>query len=234
MPWKSGVFAFVFVVGVSVAAFAQDTQDSDTVRLPEEQVMDLAESVLLDVQSTWQQMMPDTYQPTRIVLYRDTLDGSCGDTSAIGGGPFYCGADDFAYLDLGFVHGLKAAYPAPADFAEAYIVAHEVGHHVQRLLGVEGSTDALELQADCFAGVWAQAATQAGRADQGLVQLDASQADDALIAATATGNARFQVMSTGAVAPETFTHATSEQRAAAFHAGLDSGSPAACTIPTAR
>ncbi|HZR21948.1 MAG TPA: neutral zinc metallopeptidase [Vicinamibacterales bacterium] len=229
MLWKSALFTLVLVAGASAGAFAQDTQDPETTRVPEEQVMDLAETAMLDLQTTWQQLLPEAYQPTSVVLYRDTLEGSCGDTTSLAGGPFYCSSDASTYMDLGFVHDLKSAFPTVADFGEAYIVGHEMGHHIQKLLGAQGAASDLELQADCYAGVWAAVASQAGRADQGLIQLDPAQADDALNAVAATGNARFSVMSTGAVAPETFTHAAPEQRAASFHAGFDGG-VAACSI----
>jgi predicted metalloprotease len=144
------------------------------------------------------------------------------------------------YLDLGFFDELSKRFGAPGDFAQAYVVAHELGHHVQALLGLnagaerdrragEGSASvALELQADCFAGVWGHAASESGRFQAGHVELEPGDADEALHAASAIGDDRLQKLATGRVMPERFTHGSSAQRMEWFKRGMDSGDPDAC------
>jgi predicted metalloprotease len=145
------------------------------------------------------------------------------------------------YLDLGFFDELSQRFGAPGDFAQAYVIAHELGHHVQNLLGLNdrasedrrsGATSAsvaLELQADCFAGVWGHAASQSGRFQAGHVELDPGDADEAIRAAGAIGDDRLQKMATGRVMPDRFTHGTSAQRVDWFSRGMNSGDPRACT-----
>jgi predicted metalloprotease len=158
-------------------------------------------------------------------------------------GPFYCPQDQRVYLDLGFFQELSDRFGAPGEFARAYVIAHEVGHHVQRLTGIERQVRAaqqnnpsaanalsvrLELQADCFAGVWGHAAAQPGRAAKGEVELEAGDVEQGLQAAAAIGDDRLQRMSSGRVMPDRFTHGTSEQRVEWFRRGLTSGNPDAC------
>ena len=158
-------------------------------------------------------------------------------------GPFYCPADQLVYLDLGFFDELRSRFGAPGDFAQAYVLAHEVGHHVQRITGIEGQVRQLqqqrpdqqnalsvrlELQADCFAGVWGNSAARSGRAAQGKVELEAGDVEDGLNAAAAIGDDRIQRMSGGRVAPDRFTHGSSEQRVTWFRRGLQSGDMKAC------
>lgn len=208
----------------------------------EERQVDFVDAVMRDVQDTWSDLLPGRYQPTRVVLFRDELPSACGLADAATG-PFYCPQDRRVYLDLAFFRELSDRFGAPGDFARAYVVAHEVGHHVQRLLGVErrvrGEQEqqpraanalsvALELQADCYAGVWGHAASQAGRAAQGKVELESGDVDAGLHAASAIGDDRLQRMATGHVAPDQFTHGTSAQRVEWFRRGLDSGRPDAC------
>jgi predicted metalloprotease len=143
-------------------------------------------------------------------------------------GPFYCPNDEKLYIDLSFFRDLQTRFKAPGDFAQAYVIAHEVGHHVQKLTGVlKGETRSnaasvrMELQADCYAGVWGHHA--------GLMkQLDAGDAAEALAAATAIGDDRLQKQSQGRVVPESFTHGSSEQRVRWFKRGMDSGRPKDC------
>lgn len=196
--------------------------------------------VLADTEDTWQQLFAASgqrYQEPRLVLFSDAVKSACGFANAAVG-PFYCPADKQVYLDLGFFRDLKQRFGAPGDFAEAYVIAHEVGHHVQNLLGVSadvrrrqrglGKADAnalsvrLELQADCFAGVWAN---QADRARKILEQGDI---EEGLNAASAIGDDRLQRRTGGRVVPDSFTHGSSEQRVRWFRRGFETGDPAAC------
>ena len=178
------------------------------------------------------------------MLFRDAIDSACGFAQSATG-PFYCPEDRKVYLDLGFFSELSRRFGAPGDFAQAYVIAHEIGHHVQKLLGLNarasvdrragpGSASvALELQADCFAGVWGHAASQAGRFRYGRVELDPGDADEAIRAAAAIGDDRLQKMSTGRVMPERFTHGSSAQRVEWFRRGMDAGDPRACSTSAA-
>jgi predicted metalloprotease len=208
----------------------------------EEREVDFVDAVMKDVQATWTQILSRRYQPTRVVLFRDGIDSACGMAESATG-PFYCPSDQRVYLDLGFFEELKSRFGAPGDFARAYVIAHEVGHHVQRLTGIERQVRAaqennpsavnplsvrLELQADCFAGVWGHAASQPGRAAEGQVELEAGDVEQGLHAAAAIGDDRLQRMTAGRVMPDRFTHGTSAQRVEWFRRGLTSGSPDAC------
>jgi predicted metalloprotease len=153
-------------------------------------------------------------------------------------GPFYCPADRKVYIDLSFYEDLRSRFAAPGDFAQAYVIAHEVGHHVQNLLGISGQVQAarqrageaaanalsvrLELQADCLAGVWAN------RADRAAQILEAGDIEEALVAASAIGDDRLQQQSRGYVTPDSFTHGSAEQRARWFRRGLEAGAVNAC------
>jgi len=187
------------------------------------------ELVLGDTEVTWQRIFSASgrqYQPPVLVLFEDAVRSACGNASAASG-PFYCPADQKIYLDLSFFRELGQRFGAPGDFAQAYVVAHEVGHHVQHLLGTtrqaqqggnEGSVR-LELQADCYAGVvWGHAEARANRLDQGDVE-------EGLAAAAAIGDDR---LTKGRVSPESFTHGTSEQRARWLRQGLSTGDPNRC------
>jgi predicted metalloprotease len=170
------------------------------------------------------------------------VESACGFAQSASG-PFYCPGDHYVYLDLGFFDELRRRFGASGDFAEAYVLAHEVGHHVQSLLGLDREvrqqqasnpreTNALsvrlELQADCFAGVWGHATNKSGRAAQGRVELEAGDLEEGLRAAAAIGDDRIQRMSTGHVFPEKFTHGSSEQRVTWLRRGFESGDPDAC------
>jgi hypothetical protein len=208
----------------------------------EERTKKFVDAVLGDAQDTWQELLGPRYQRTTLRLFRDGIDTTgCGYAQSASG-PFYCPGDHHLYLDLGFFDELRQRFGASGDFAEAYVVAHELGHHVQSLLGIEAQmrqqqarnpsqrnalSVALELQADCFAGVWAHATAQPGRAS-GRVQLESGDLDEGLRAAASIGDDRIQRMSTGRVFPEKFTHGTSEQRAAALRRGFESGDPQGC------
>ncbi|HSK40140.1 MAG TPA: neutral zinc metallopeptidase [Arenibaculum sp.] len=195
--------------------------------------------VLADTEDTWAELFEgfgSTYQEPTVVLFTDVVESACGlARSAVG--PFYCPLDRQVYIDLGFYRDLRERYDAPGDFAQAYVLAHEVGHHVQTLLGIservretrstlpEAQANALsvrqELQADCFAGVWGHHAGQRGL-------LEAGDVEEALNAASAIGDDRLQMQGRGYVAPDTFTHGTSTQRARWFREGLASGDPETC------
>jgi predicted metalloprotease len=188
--------------------------------------------VLDDVQSTWsrifaEQSMP--YRHAKLVLYTDQTSTACGFGSAAMG-PFYCPNDERVFLDLGFFDELSQRLGAPGDFAQAYVIAHELGHHVQHLRGEDrgnrsegaaGGSVRLELQADCYAGIWARASEQRNLLEQGDIEA-------ALRAAAAVGDDRLQRSATGAVNPEKWTHGSSKERAAWFRRGLEQGTFEAC------
>ena len=205
----------------------------------EEREVQFVSFVLDDVQKTWTQVFAQRNSPYRhakLVLYRDAIGSACG-TAQSSTGPFYCPEDEKVYLDLGFFDELKRRFGAPGEFAQAYVVAHELGHHVQKLMGIEQKVEAamqrssesgrnaisvkLELQADCFAGVWGHSTEQRKIVDQG----DFKQA---MQAAASVGDDRLEKMSGRAVSPESFTHGSSEQRMQWFQKGFDSGDPGAC------
>jgi uncharacterized protein len=208
----------------------------------EERQVDFVDAVMKDVQDNWSQLLGSRYQPARAVLFRDSIQSACGFAESATG-PFYCPQDGLVYLDLGFFDELQNRFGAPGEFARAYVLAHEVGHHIQRLTGIESRTrrakenqpDAanaisvmVELQADCFAGVWGHAAAQKGRAAQGKVELEPGDVEAGLRAAAAIGDDRLQRMSNGYVAPDSFTHGSSAQRVEWFRRGLTTGDPNAC------
>jgi predicted metalloprotease len=196
--------------------------------------------VLDDTQKTWDQVLPQQagkpYRHAKLVLFRNyTQSGGCGGAESATG-PFYCPGDEKVYIDLGFYDELSQRFGAPGQFAQAYVLAHEIGHHVQKIVGVENMVRRLqsgnprmqnelsvkmELQADCLAGIWAHSTQQRNLLEQGDVQ-------SALGAAAAVGDDRLQKMSTGHVSPDSFTHGSSTQRMQWFQKGFDSGSIASC------
>jgi len=204
----------------------------------EEERIQFVSFVLDDVQKTWAQLLPklgDQYQEARMAVFRDGVSTACGDAPAAVG-PFYCPTDQRVYLDLSFFDDLARRFGAPGDFAQAYVIAHELGHHVQHVIGIEqrvrqmqGSRPdaanqmsvALELQADCFAGVWANSTSQRRLLESGDVE-------EALAAASAVGDDRIQAQTTGRIRPETFTHGSAAQRAQWFRRGMESGDPNVC------
>ncbi len=245
LSWVTGT-DFLSLLGggeVSVPPSASVPSSGRAAASPEEErLVDFVDAVMGDAQVTWQQLLGERYQPTRVRLFRDVIQSACG-TAESATGPFYCPADHFVYLDLGFFDELRQRFGAPGEFAQAYVVAHELGHHVQMLLGIDrrvraaqqarpsqanALSVALELQADCFAGVWGHAASQPGRARQGAVELDPGDAEAGLRAAAAIGDDRIQRMATGRVFPERFTHGSSAQRVSWFTRGLTSGRLQAC------
>ena len=206
---------------------------------PEEsEAAQFASFVMTDAQDIWTKVFAEQglqYQRARIVLYRDITQTACG-TGQAAAGPFYCPADNRVYIDLAFNDELKRRFGAPGDFAQAYVIAHEVGHHVQNLLGVSDKVHEamqsdrrnaneysvrLELQADCYAGVWAHDTAQRNL-------LEAGDVEEGLSAASAVGDDRIQEMSGRAVSPESFTHGSSAQRMEWFQRGFKSGRAGDC------
>ena len=206
----------------------------------ENQLADFISVVLADTEDTWNvlfQQQGGQYQEPKLVLFSGAVRSACGQASAAMG-PFYCPGDRKVYIDLSFYNDLKRRHGAPGDFAQAYVVAHEVGHHVQTLLGIsqqvhkarskvsktEGNQLSVrqELQADCFAGLWAHHAQRTRQI------LEEGDLEEALRAATAIGDDRLQKQSRGYVTPESFTHGSSEQRVRWFTTGLKQGNVAAC------
>jgi len=198
-----------------------------------------------DTEDTWGkifQQMGRQYEAPRLVLFRGRVESACGlASSAVG--PFYCPGDSQVYLDQSFFQELKSRFGAPGDFARGYVIAHEVGHHVQNLLGIAQEVEKqrarlsptsrnvlsvrMELQADCFAGVWGYYARQRGLLEPGDLE-------SGLNAAAAIGDDRLQQQTQGSVRPETFTHGSSAQRVRLFKTGFESGDPRQCDTFTAR
>ena len=240
------VFAFQFcagggfdIPGVSDLGGAPAAPEGSSGPIEEGSVADRIGAIVDDIQTTWDEDIfgpaGRPYQDTNLVLFTGRTDSGCGPASSATG-PFYCPADGLMYLDLEFFRELERNFGAPGDFAQAYVLAHEVGHHVQTLLGTnaavqresrENPSDAnelsvrLELQADCFAGVWAASVYARGILEPGDV-------DEALTAAAAVGDDRIQQRTRGRIDPESFTHGTSEQRRTWFRTGFDTGDPEAC------
>jgi uncharacterized protein len=206
----------------------------------EEELKEFVSVVLADTEDTWRtlfQQMNGTYQEPTLVLFSGAVESACGFASAAVG-PFYCPGDRQVYIDLGFFQELSDRFGAPGDFAQAYVLAHEVGHHVQTLLGISdqvravreqvGEADAnelsvrQELQADCFAGIWAH------HADRSRQLLEQGDIEEGLRAASAIGDDRLQRQAQGYVVPESFTHGSSEQRVHWFQAGFAEGELSAC------
>ena len=196
-------------------------------------------SVVLDsAQADWGRVLPaagTAYRPAKLVLFRGAVDSGCGEAEAAMG-PFYCPADEKVYIDLGFYQELRDRFGAPGDFAQAYVLAHELGHHVQKLLGTEAEVRRLqqgdpgkeneysvklELQADCYAGVWAHEADREG-------MLEGGDVEEGMGAAAAVGDDRLQKEAGQAVNPEGFTHGTSAQRTEWFHRGFENGDIRSC------
>ncbi len=233
-----GVDVLSLFLGAGGAGSA--TQPSREFTAQEQELVDFVAVVLADTEDTWNalfQAQGGAYQEPTLVLFSGRVNSACG-TASSAVGPFYCPGDQQLYIDLSFFHDLNVRHGAPGDFAQAYVIAHEVGHHVQTLLGVSqqvrdagrgksaAQVNALsvqqELQADCFAGLWAHAAN----IDRNL--LDPGDLEEALRAATAIGDDRLQREAGGQVVPDSFTHGTSAQRVKWFSAGFKSGDISAC------
>lgn len=208
--------------------------------VPTDEMGQFVAKILGSTEEVWGKLLPQSnqspYRPPTLVLYDGQVRSACGmGQSAMG--PFYCAGDEKLYLDFAFFRDLQTRFRAPGDFAQAYVIAHEVGHHVQKLTGAFQKREAarrrvsevefnrisvrMELQADCYAGVW-------GHYAGAMNQLDSGDIAEALNAATAIGDDRLQKQAQGRVAPESFTHGSSEQRVRWFKRGMDSGSPKDC------
>jgi uncharacterized protein len=230
---------FLSLAGLGGVSSRTPISQPDTARdQREEPLVQFVSFVLDDTQKTWTQILSQQsvpYRHAKLVLFRDRIDSACG-LAQSASGPFYCPGDEKVYIDLGFYDELRQRFGAPGEFAQAYVLAHELGHHVQKLIGVEEKVHAareqnpraanqlserLELQADCFAGVWGHSTDQ-------RKLLDPDEVHEGLNAAAAVGDDRLQRMAGRSVNPETFTHGTSQQRMAWFQKGFSTGDMKAC------
>jgi|SRR5271167_3614757 len=239
LVFKQNFFALLSGGGTTAPGSAAVSTPNPARDEAEKPLVQFVSFVLDDTQKTWEQVLPQQagtpYRHAKLVLFRDSTTSGCGRAESATG-PFYCPSEEKVYIDLSFYDELKKRFGAPGEFAQAYVLAHEVGHHVQKLIGIEskvrqfqrenpGAANSLsvqmELQADCFAGVWAHSTQQRGLLEQGDVQ-------SAMGAAAAVGDDHIQQMTRGRVQPETFTHGSSEQRMSWFNKGLNTGSISAC------
>ena len=230
---------------LGVATKAPEVQMQDTGQPYQEspreaQTRELTAVVLADTEETWSALLPKygvQYVEPRLVLFSGAVASACG-TGQSAMGPFYCPLDQKVYLDMSFFDDLSQRFGAPGDFAQAYVIAHEVGHHVQNLVGTAEKVSAaqqrmskadanamsvrMELQADCYAGVWAHNAARSRQL------LEPGDVEEGLRAASAIGDDRIQKQTQGRVVPDAFTHGSSEQRMRWFNRGLETGDPEAC------
>ena len=240
VSWIFGVNPLELLSGQGSFDTGHEQQMTHPLSAEEEELGRFVSVVLRDTETTWGRIFAEggeTYREPTLVLFSGSVSSACGQASSAVG-PFYCGADNKIYIDLSFYRQLATRLNAPGDFAQAYVLAHEVGHHVQNLLGIlpeyqrarrslsERAANALsvkvELQADCFAGVWAHfAARQQDFIEEGDI-------DEALNAASQIGDDILQRRSQGFVVPDSFNHGTSEQRRRWFRRGFDAGALAAC------
>jgi uncharacterized protein len=238
-----------FVTGVNplqVLGVMQQTGMGGSAATAEAPIEDAAEEPMVrflsaaldDAQGMWRQILTQQgkpYQDAKLVLFRHQVRSACGNASSAMG-PFYCPGDEKVYLDLEFYEQLARSYGAPGDFAQVYVLAHEIGHHVQHVLGTNAAVRraqganpgqenalsvAMELQADCYAGVWAHQVARRG-------DLEAGDVEEGLGAAAAVGDDRLQTQARGEVNPESFTHGSSAQRMQWFKAGFDTGDASRC------
>jgi predicted metalloprotease len=224
----------LFNSGGDSSSPAMGTHDTRSVNPAEDELKSFSSSVLANTEDVWQDIFRQRgqqYRVPKLVLFTGQVRSACG-TSSSAVGPFYCPGDEKVYLDLSFFDELRSRFRAPGDFAQAYVIAHEVGHHVQKLLGTSDKVDAmqrrmserdandlsvrLELQADFYAGVWAHYAQKRGVIEVGDIE-------EALNAATAIGDDRLQKEAQGYAVPDSFTHGTSDQRMRWFKRGFETG-----------
>jgi len=230
---------FLSLAGVGTMDSPTTVSRPDTARDQREQpLVQFVSFVLDDTQKTWAQILSQQgvpYRHAKLVLFRDSIDSACGMAQSASG-PFYCPGDEKVYIDLSFYDELRQRFGVPGEFAEAYVLAHEIGHHIQKLAGIESKVHAaqernpgaanqlsvrLELQADCFAGVW-------GHSTDERKLLDPNEVQEGLNAAAAVGDDRLQRMSGNSVNPETFTHGSSQQRMDWFQRGFTTGDMSQC------
>jgi predicted metalloprotease len=229
------------VILQSTGALAPPSQTSHAPLSPEEKELgEFVSVVLADTEDTWHAIFRQAgsqYREPKLVLFSGAVESACGYAQSATG-PFYCPADEKVYIDLSFFEDLQNRFGAPGDFAQAYVIAHEIGHHVQTLTGISGKVHAAkrqlserdanalsvrqELQADCFAGIWAY------HADRTRQLLETGDIAEALNAANAIGDDRLQMQSRGRVVPDSFTHGTSAQRIEWFKRGLATGGLSSC------
>jgi predicted metalloprotease len=228
------------VQSVNVAPGRSETRPGAE-ELADDPLADMISVVIADTEDVWRDIFAGInlrYEEPRLVLFSGSTSSSCGLGQAAMG-PFYCSRDKNAYIDLSFYRDLQDRFNAPGDFAQAYVIAHEVGHHVQNLLGISAEVQRMrqqssevnsnqlsvrqELQADCFAGVWANRSRGGSN-----ISLEAGDIEEALNAASAIGDDRLQKQARGTVAPDSFTHGSSEQRVRWFRRGFEQGNPDSC------
>jgi uncharacterized protein len=225
-------------LGVEPGVGASNAPMSAADSIAQDTLVDRTVFVLNDVQKTWAEILPrynTTFHPAKLALFRNSTESGCGMAQSAMG-PFYCPVDEHVYLDLGFFDELNRRFGASGDFAQAYVLAHELGHHVQHLMGTDARVRQaqesnpsqgnelsvrLELQADCYAGVWAHSTAQRQILESGDV-------DEALAAASAVGDDRIQKQTTGRVNVDSFTHGSAAQRSESFKRGFESGDPRNC------
>ena len=240
LSWIFGIDPSMLLGGGGTTVSVPTSTRTAPTSAEEEELKEFVARILGDTEDTWDRLFAergDDYREPTLVLFSGAVESACGfQQSAVG--PFYCPGDSKVYLDLGFFHELKQRFQAPGDFARAYVIAHEVGHHIQNLLGISREVQAaqrqtsreeanelsvrLELQADCLAGVWAHHAE--GRRDL----LEAGDLEEGLTAASAIGDDTIQRRSQGYVVPESFTHGSAEQRVRWFRAGFEEGRMQVC------
>src|ERR1700683_76171 len=223
-----------FLGGSSTTESTQSAPATPQQSAAEQREVQFVSFVLDDVQNTWTKIVPN-YRHAKLVVYRGGIDPACG-LAQTATGPFYCPGDEKVYLDLGFFNELENQLGAGGEFAQAYVIAHEIGHHVQKIVGTENKVRQeleehpkmanaisvrVELQADCYAGIWANSTEQRDLLEKGDVE-------SAVNAAAAVGDDHLQKMETGRVMPDKFTHGTSAQRTYWFKQGLTTGSLTAC------
>ena len=239
-----GILSVIFRTDL-ISPFLGGTTSAPTESVPDPQrdaaekpAADFVNFVAKDTNDVWQKAMQQQglqYPRTKVVLFRDVINSACGSAQSATG-PFYCPSDQKVYIDLGFYDDLKRRFGAPGEFAEAYVLAHEVGHHIQNITGIERKVRALqqrnpgmqnqlsvrmELQADCLAGIW-------GRTTEQRNILEEGEAEQAITAASAIGDDRLQKQATGHVSPDSFTHGTSAQRVEWFKRGFQADNIQAC------
>jgi uncharacterized protein len=243
--FKQDFFQFLNTMpaGGSGAGATQQAPPGEGETTPEEEkLVRFISFVLDDTQATWTRILPQfggQYRDAKLVLFRDATQAACGFAQAASG-PFYCPVDEKVYIDLGFYDELRTRFGAAGDFAQAYVLAHEIGHHLQKVVGTEQQmrraqqarpdmanqlSVRLELQADCYAGVWAHSSQ---------AKLLPGDIEEGMNAAASVGDDRIQRQSQGYVNPDGFTHGSSEQRQAWFRRGLDKGDLRACDTFSAR
>lgn len=255
---KYGIFIIIAIMGAQYlginipflsggSGFSSSQSQSQGISPAQQELADFVSVVLADTEDTWNplfQQLGRNYQEPSLVLFSGSVSSACG-TASSAVGPFYCPADKKVYIDLSFYNDLKNRHGAPGDFAQAYVIAHEVGHHVQTLLGISSQVRQAqskaskaqanqlsvrqELQADCFSGIWAHHANRTRQI------IEAGDINEALTAASAIGDDTLQKQSQGYVRPESFTHGSAEQRVRWFKTGFKEGTVDSCdTFSTAK